>query len=128
MVMSRTLARDIDRYIGFRIRQRRTMLGLTRQHMAEQIGVTYQQAHKYENGTNRITAGRLYRIAEALEVEVSYFFQGMDDEESFRPSSRQRMVLDLARNVISMPRRDHQEAICMVARAMVDPEPAEQQE
>ena len=41
------------------MRERRIMLGLTQQQMAELIGVTYQQAHKYEKGINRIAAGRL---------------------------------------------------------------------
>ena len=56
------------------------MLGLTQQQMAELIGVTYQQAHKYEKGINRIAAGRLFTIAQALGVEVGYFFDGMDGE------------------------------------------------
>ena len=51
---------DIDRYLGMRVRERRVMLGLTQQQLAELIGVTYQQAHKYEKGTNRVAAGRLY--------------------------------------------------------------------
>ena len=55
----RSRAQDIDRYVGMRMRERRIMLGLTQQQMAELIGVTYQQAHKYEKGINRIAAGRL---------------------------------------------------------------------
>ena len=53
------------------------MLGLTQLDLAELIGVTYQQMHKYENGINRVSAGRLYPLAQALEVEVSYFYQEM---------------------------------------------------
>ena len=118
----RSRAQDIDKYVGARMRERRIMLGLTQQQMAELIGVTYQQAHKYEKGINRIAAGRLFTIAQALGVEVSYFFQGMDAEESFRPTPQQRMLLDLARNFISMPSRRHQEAICSLARALANPE------
>ena len=65
-VGGRSRALDVDRYVSLRIRQRRIMLGLTQQQMAELIGVTYQQAHKYETGINRISAGRLYQIARAL--------------------------------------------------------------
>jgi transcriptional regulator with XRE-family HTH domain len=54
------------------MRERRVMLGLTQQQMADLIGVTYQQAHKYEKGINRVAAGRLYSIARALGVEVGY--------------------------------------------------------
>ena len=51
-------ATDTDRHVGVRIRERRIMLGLSQQQMADLIGVTYQQAHKYERGINRISAGR----------------------------------------------------------------------
>ena len=57
----RGTVQDVDRHVGRRIRERRTMLGLTQQQLAERIGVTYQQAHKYETGDNRVSAGRLYR-------------------------------------------------------------------
>jgi transcriptional regulator with XRE-family HTH domain len=53
----------IDGRVGGRIRERRIMLGLTQQQLAEMIGVTYQQAYKYERGINRVSAGRLFEIA-----------------------------------------------------------------
>ncbi|MEZ5904862.1 MAG: helix-turn-helix transcriptional regulator [Geminicoccaceae bacterium] len=71
------------------------MLGLTQKQMAEIIGVTFQQAHKYEKGVNLLTAGRLYALAHALGVEVSYFFEGMDGSREFELNPRQRMLLDL---------------------------------
>ena len=58
-------AAAIDDHVGGRIRERRIMLGLTQQQLAEMIGVTYQQAHKYERGINRVSAGRLFQIARA---------------------------------------------------------------
>ena len=58
----------IDDHVGARIRERRIMLGLTQQQLAEMIGVTYQQAHKYERGINRVSAGRLFEIARVLGV------------------------------------------------------------
>ena len=118
-------ALDVDHYVSLRIRQRRIMLGLTQQQMAELIGVTYQQAHKYEKGINRIAAGRLFTIAQALGVDVGYFFDGMDNERAFKPTPQQRMLLELARNFIGMPSRKHQEAICNLARALTDPALAE---
>src|SRR4051794_31223821 len=57
---------DIDRHVGARVRERRIMMGLTQQQLADLIGVTYQQAHKYERGINRVSAGRLYEIAQVL--------------------------------------------------------------
>ena len=56
----------VDHYVSLRIRERRIMLGLTQQQMAALIGVTYQQAHKYETGINRIAAGRLYQYRPGL--------------------------------------------------------------
>ena len=50
---------DVDRHVGARVRERRIMLGFTQQQLADLIGVTYQQAHKYERGINRVSAGRL---------------------------------------------------------------------
>ena len=69
---------DIDRHVGGRVRERRIMLGLTQQQLADLIGVTYQQAHKYERGINRISAGRLYEIAQVLSVPIGYFFDGLE--------------------------------------------------
>ena len=118
---------DIDRHIGARIRQRRVMLGLAQQQLAELIGVTYQQAHKYEKGINRIAGGRLYQIAQALGVEVSYFYDGVGGRsDDFKPTPQQRLLLELARNFTALPSRRHQEAICGLVRALVDPSvPAE---
>jgi transcriptional regulator with XRE-family HTH domain len=123
----RSRAQDVDRYVGARMRERRIMLGLTQQQMAELIGVTYQQAHKYEKGINRIASGRLYNIAQALGVDVSYFFEGLNNNEGFKPTSQQRMLLELARNFISMPNRKHQEALCSLARALAAEPPQQQQ-
>ena len=97
------------------------MLGLTQQQMAELIGVTYQQAHKYEKGINRVAAGRLYHIARALGVEVGYFFEGLHGNNAFKPTPRQRLLLELGRNFIAIPMRKHQEAICSLARALAEP-------
>jgi hypothetical protein len=53
---------------------------------------------------------------------VSYFFDGMDNGDSFKPTPQQRMLLELARNFINMPSRKHQEALCSLARALANPE------
>jgi transcriptional regulator with XRE-family HTH domain len=104
------------------MRERRIMLGLTQQQMAALIGVTSQQAHKYEKGTNRVSAGRLYSIAQALGVEVSYFFEGLQTAGRFVPSARQRMLLELARNFLSIPVPEHRTAIVVLARALAEGE------
>jgi transcriptional regulator with XRE-family HTH domain len=65
----------IDREIGKRIKARRLLLGHNQQFLAETIGVSYQQVQKYENGTDRVGASRLFAISRALDVPISYFFE-----------------------------------------------------
>ena len=110
---------DVDRFVGGRIRERRVMLGLSQQQMANLIGVTYQQAHKYERGINRISAGRLYEIARVLSVPVSFFYEGLDDVPGGEDLSvRQRMCLELARNFTQIPNERHREALSQLARVL----------
>jgi transcriptional regulator with XRE-family HTH domain len=105
--------------VGARIRERRIMMGLSQQQLARMIGVTYQQAHKYERGLNRISAGRLFEIAQVLGVPVSYFFDGLrSDGEPQDISPRQRMCLELARNFSLIDNEKHQEALSQMARAL----------
>ena len=77
---TRALDCSIDDHVGGQIRERRIMLGLTQQQLAAMIGVTYQQAHKYERGINRVSAGRLYEIARALSAPIGYFYEGIGQE------------------------------------------------
>ena len=111
---------EIDRHIGVRVRERRIMLGFTQQQLADMIGVTYQQAHKYEKGINRMAAGRLYKVARMLGVEVSYFFEGLQGGGTSRKRPQQRRLLELARN-FKTSRSEHQQAICSLARMDLRP-------
>jgi transcriptional regulator with XRE-family HTH domain len=116
----RTLGRtqDIDRHVGSRVRERRIMLGFTQQQLADLIGVTYQQAHKYERGINRISAGRLFEVAHVLSVPVNYFFGGIEEDPGRAISPRERMCLELARNFAQIPNERHQEALSQLARVL----------
>lgn len=115
---STSRTQDIDRYVGARIRERRIMLGLTQQQLADLIGVTYQQAHKYERGINRVSAGRLFEVAQVLSVPVNYFFDGLEQESERAISPRERMCLELARNFAQIPNERHQEALSQLARVL----------
>jgi len=68
----------VDTHVGQRIRQRRWMVGMTQQQLGERVGIKFQQIQKYETGTNRVSASRLWDIAAALDVPVSFFFEGLD--------------------------------------------------
>ena len=85
------------------------MLGLSQQQMAEMIGVTYQQAHKYERGINRISAGRLFEISQVLGVSVGFFYEGLESDSGEELKYRQRMCLEVARNFTQIDNKTHQE-------------------
>ncbi|KLN62395.1 XRE family transcriptional regulator [Kiloniella spongiae] len=123
-----TTTHRIENHVGQKIRERRTMLGLTQQQLADLIGVTYQQAHKYERGINRVSAGRLFEISQVLGVEVSFFYEGLDNNHD-AVNERQRMCLDLARNFTNIRNEKHQDALSMLCRvlseqSLSDPEAA----
>ena len=67
----------VDVHVGQRLRQRRVAVGLTQDRLAKSVGITFQQVQKYERGTNRIVASRLYELAKVLQVSVEYFFEGL---------------------------------------------------
>jgi transcriptional regulator with XRE-family HTH domain len=72
MPKRRSDKRDIE--VGRRLRTYRLQRGLSQEKLADQLGVTFQQVQKYEKGTNRISAGRLQRISEVLDVPITEFF------------------------------------------------------
>jgi transcriptional regulator with XRE-family HTH domain len=88
----------IDIHVGARLRQRRTLLGMSQEKLGEALGLTFQQVQKYERGANRIGAGRLHQIAAVLDVPVAYFFEEMprrgappssvSHDEAAQPSER----------------------------------------
>ena len=65
-----------DKHVGARVRMRRMMLSMSQEKLGDALGLTFQQVQKYEKGVNRIGAGRLQRISEALEMPISFFFGG----------------------------------------------------
>ena len=69
----------IDLHVGSRIRLRRKVLGVSQESLAADLGLTFQQIQKYERGTNRVSASKLYEIARSLQTTTSYFFEGFSD-------------------------------------------------
>ena len=70
----------VDVHVGARARVRRTLLGMTQTDLGDALGLTFQQVQKYERGTNRIGAGRLYDLARVLDVSVEYFFDELSPD------------------------------------------------
>ena len=71
------MTHPVDVHVGKRVRHRRWMIGMTQQQLAERVGIKFQQIQKYETGANRVSASRLFELAEALDVPVQYFYEGL---------------------------------------------------
>ena len=77
--MTRRDPNYIDAHVGARIRMRRQLINMSQERLGELLGITFQQVQKYENGTNRIGASNLFKIAKTLGVDVAYFFEGVQE-------------------------------------------------
>lgn len=99
----------VDVHVGKRIRHRRWMVGMTQQQLAERVGIKFQQIQKYETGMNRVSASRLWDISDALEVPVSFFFEGLGekaaDEGEAVPNDilSDKEALELVRSYYAIP-------------------------
>lgn len=69
----------IDAYVGQKIKERRTLVGVSQTELANHLGITFQQVQKYEKGSNRVSASRLYEIAQILDCDLKSFFEGVED-------------------------------------------------
>ncbi|NHO31525.1 helix-turn-helix domain-containing protein [Acetobacter fallax] len=87
---------DLDVHVGARIRLRRTMLGMSQEKLGEAIGLTFQQIQKYERGTNRVSASRLYDIARVLDVPIGFFYDDMPLDPATLPPVSPQVVTGFA--------------------------------
>ncbi|TRO96335.1 helix-turn-helix transcriptional regulator [Glycocaulis profundi] len=69
---------DVDRHVGVRIRLARQLKQMSQEKLANELGITFQQVQKYERGRNRVSAGRLFQLCQALDVDLNFFFDGLD--------------------------------------------------
>lgn len=120
---ARSAAR-IDNAVGERIRKRRMLLGYTQEQLADALEISYQQIQKYETGSNRVSAGRLFQIAQRLEAPISYFFEGLGlefDAEvtgSSAPGVSNRTTIDVVRNMAQIPDAHVRAAISALVKAL----------
>ena len=84
----------VDVHVGQRVRQRRWMMGITQQQLGDDVGIKFQQIQKYETGTNRVSASRLWDIAATLEVPVSFFFEGLEGQAADTGEARGDVLTD----------------------------------
>ncbi|GAA6174700.1 helix-turn-helix domain-containing protein [Sulfitobacter pacificus] len=118
----------VDVHVGQKIRQRRWLTGMTQQRLAELVGIKFQQIQKYETGANRVSASRLWDIADALEVDVSFFFEGIKSEQEQAQEVDENVpsdllgdkeAMDLIRSYYSIP-EDQRRRLFELARVLSD--------
>lgn len=122
------MTHPVDVHVGKRIRHRRWLVGMTQQQLAEHVGIKFQQIQKYETGANRVSASRLWDIADALEVPVSFFFEGIEAEQDGDAAAAPSMptdilgdkeALDLVRSYYAIP-ENQRRRLFELARVLSD--------
>lgn len=98
----------VDAHVGKRIRHRRWMVGMTQQQLADKVGIKFQQIQKYETGMNRVSASRLWDVADALGVSISFFFEGLSEGQTATTQAQGDMMadkeaLELVRSYYAIP-------------------------
>ena len=106
--MEITMKHPVDAHVGKRIRHRRWMVGMTQQQLADKVGIKFQQIQKYETGMNRVSASRLWDIADALGVSISFFFEGLAENQATQVAPQGDMMadkeaLELVRSYYAIP-------------------------
>lgn len=122
------MAHPVDVHVGKRIRHRRWLVGMTQQQLAERVGIKFQQIQKCETGANRVSASRLWDIAEALDVPVSFFFEGIEHENAAEEGAAESVpadimgdkeALDLVRSYYAIP-ENQRRRLFELARVLSD--------
>jgi transcriptional regulator with XRE-family HTH domain len=109
---------EIDKYVGSKILSLRLAYGLSRNQLAQKLDITQQQLEKYEKGTNRISASRLVVIAKALLKDISYFYEGLNDDSEPMVTQHQRMCIEVSRNFMKIKNAVHQEAVNILIKSL----------
>ena len=119
----------VDRHVGRRVQEKRLDLGLTQTALAKAVGVSFQQVQKYEKGTNRVSASKLFEMAEFMQVGIPFFFEGFLQAQpgvAETPSSRfvhdyptTKHSVEIARLAPRLPARK-QKAVVQIMREMLD--------
>jgi transcriptional regulator with XRE-family HTH domain len=116
-------AQRIDEHVGERIRQRRTVLGLTQEQLSQSLHISYQQLQKYETAANRVSAGRLFEIANKLDVDIGFFFESLKPggrEEPMPHGGRNRIALDLVKNFMDIQDPSIRTAVASLVKSLAE--------
>lgn len=110
----------VDLHVAQRVRLRRREMGMAPQRLADLIGMTYEQVHKYETGISRIAAARLHALAVALGTDVAFFFKHLESAPLGPGDQDLRRLVELMHDVQRITRPEHRQAVCAMARALAD--------
>jgi len=122
------MTHPVDVHVGKRIRHRRWLVGMTQQQLAEHVGIKFQQIQKYETGANRVSASRLWDISKALQVSISFFFEGLEeatatdtgmDKAAPADLMGDKEAMDLIRSYYSIP-ENQRKRLFELARVLSD--------
>ncbi len=114
----------VDIHVGLKLREARTLKNLTQTGLGELVRLTFQQIQKYENGSNRIGASRLWHLSEILELPISYFFEGLesgkrlDADDAETAENIRRKSLELVRNFYAIEDDRNREAAYQLIKTM----------
>ena len=117
-------ADEVDIHVGQRVRQRREALGISQSRLGRHLDLTFSQVQKYEKGTNRIGAGRLFLIASFLDVPVQYFVEGLGvaPHQRAEPTAKARPELTVLGNAfMSIADSDKRKSVLALVCALAAP-------
>ena len=125
---SKRMPNPVDVHVGNRMRMRRMLIGMSQEKLGERLGLTFQQVQKYEKGTNRVSASRLFHVAQVLSVPVQYFYEdlpaGAEDagQEGFGESGEQAVITNFLNSSegLQLNRAFHQITDTDVRRRVVE--------
>ncbi len=99
---SHAQAKIVDAHVGQRIRDRRNERGLSQTEVAKALDVTFQQVQKYERGTNRVAASRLFDLSRILEVQIQYFFDGLENKMRITEDFTENMAILIKNDTVEL--------------------------
>ena len=107
----------VDVHVGKNVRLRRRQLDMTQKELADLLGISFQQVQKYERGTNRIGASRLWQISKILDIHVRYFFEGLDPHMQDFDNSDKSQSHEMARLINAIPNDDVKNQVLNLIKA-----------
>lgn len=105
-----------DVHVGRKVREARATRNMSQEQLGKKLGISFQQVQKYEKGTNRVGASRLYEISQHLQTPIAYFFEGLDESQDERVLPRR--TIQLAHQIESIQDQDIRNQILNLIKSL----------